>query len=59
MNLSSIHEVISGDHVAVVYCETEKQAADVFTKPLAPLKWPNALDLLAIEVRSRTKNVEK
>ena len=39
VNLSSIHEVISGDHVAVVYCETDKQAADIFTKPLDDTKF--------------------
>ena len=51
VDLSSIHEEISKDNVKVSYCETDRQAADIFTKALAPLKWDNALSLLGIRVR--------
>ena len=48
INLSSIHDVIASNNVAVEHCATTEQAADIFTKALAALKWPAALDLLGV-----------
>ena len=52
VDLSSIKEVIDRDTVTVEYVETDKQAADIFTKGLAPQKWDAALDLLGLERHS-------
>ena len=49
VNLGSIKEILDNDNASIEYCPTAVQAADVFTKALPPLKWPNALDLLGIE----------
>ena len=49
INLSSVHEVIDQESVHVEDCDTAKQAADIFTKALAPQKWDNALALLGME----------
>ena len=35
------------------YVETDKQAADIFTKALEPLKWPNAIGLLGMQTHSQ------
>ena len=48
IDISSIHEVIQRDNVDISYCETNDQAADIFTKALPPLKWDNALQLLGM-----------
>jgi hypothetical protein len=49
VNLGSVKETLKRDNVTIQYIESNKQAADVFTKALAPLKWPLALKLLGIE----------
>ena len=49
VNISSVHEIVQDDNISVDYCETDKQAADIFTKALAPMKWGNALALLGME----------
>ena len=48
VNLQSIKEVLDMDGCSIVYCHTDEQAADIFTKALAPHKWQNALDLLGM-----------
>ena len=48
IDISSVNEVLDSDSIVISYIETDKQAADIFTKALAPLKWPNALSLLGI-----------
>ena len=48
VDLSSIKEVLKREGVSIEYCPTEEQAADIFTKALAPHKWPNALELLGM-----------
>ena len=48
IDISSIFEIIELDNIEIIYCKTDDQAADIFTKALAPLKWPNALSLLGI-----------
>ena len=41
------------DTTELVYIETKKQAADIFTKALAPNLWDNALDMLGIQKTGR------
>ncbi|CAE7856329.1 unnamed protein product [Symbiodinium microadriaticum] len=48
VNLGSIAEVLDEDDVKLHYVETNSQAADIFTKALAPQKWDNALRLLGM-----------
>ena len=48
VDLSSIKEIVDLDTVHIAYIDTNLQAADIFTKALAPLKWGNALALLGI-----------
>ena len=48
VNLGSIKEVLDRDFVSMPYCPTDLQAADIFTKTLAPSKWDNALRLLGM-----------
>jgi hypothetical protein len=48
VNIASVHEALQDPQFILEYIETLKQAADVFTKSLEPLKWPNALSLLGI-----------
>ena len=47
--MGSIKEEIEKPNISIEYCHTTFQAADIFTKGLAPLKWPNALQLLGIK----------
>ena len=50
IKVSSITDVLNRNdgQVHITYCHTEFQAADVFTKALAPQKWSNALELLGM-----------
>ena len=49
VNLGCLQEIFEEDESSVLeYVETDKQAADIFTKGLVPAKWPNALALLGI-----------
>ena len=49
VNLGCLQEIFDEDESSVLeYVETDKQAADIFTKGLVPAKWPNALALLGI-----------
>ena len=50
VNLSGLSEVFRDDSATVEYCQTDKQAADMFTKSWAPQKWAAALRLLGIRV---------
>jgi len=49
VNLGSIKEVFDEDSAIIEYIVTTEQAADIFTKALAPLKWHNALQLLNVK----------
>ena len=48
VNLSGLSEVFRDDTVTLAYCQTDKQAADIFTKALPPQKWRSALRLLGV-----------
>ena len=50
VNLSGLSEVFRDDSAEFENCQTEKQAADIFTKALAVQKWAAALRLLGIRV---------
>jgi len=58
VNLGSIKEVLEEDNVTLMYCNTHFQAADIFTKALAPSAWQNALDLLGIVTDATAYAVE-
>lgn len=49
VNLGAIHEMIQKDDIKLEYIETDKQAADIFTKCLDPNKWSAALALLGMK----------
>ena len=49
VNLECLAEQLEpGNGVRLEYVKTESQAADIFTKALAPQKWDHALKLLGI-----------
>ena len=50
VDVGSVKEVLDRGDAELTYIDTTSQAADIFTKGLAPLKWPNALGLLNIRV---------
>ena len=50
VNLSGLSEVFRDDSATVEYCQTDMQAADIFTKSFAPQEWGAALRLLGIRV---------
>jgi hypothetical protein len=50
VNLSALSEVFREDSAELEYCQTDNQAADIFTKALPPQKWAPALRLLGIRV---------
>ena len=47
---SGLSEALCDDSAELEYCQTEKQAADIFTKALAPQKLAADLRLLGIRV---------
>ena len=49
VNVSAIKECLDEDQIQLVFVETDKQVADIFTKALCPLKWPAALDLMGMD----------
>jgi hypothetical protein len=49
INLSSLYEVFEDPSVRLTYISTDKQCADIFTKALAPCKFPHALNLLQMK----------
>ena len=53
VKLGSLKEVCVNDNTELVYIETKKQAADIFTKALAPNLWDHALEMLGIQKMSR------
>ena len=59
MNLGSLKEVCVNDSTELVYIETKKQAADIFTKALAPNLWDHALDMLGIQRTDRPSPPEE
>ena len=48
VDLGSIKEVLDRDSVQIRYVASAEQAADIFTKAVAPQKWEHALTLLNI-----------
>ena len=52
VNLGSIKEVFDDGIAKIEYCNTAFQAADIFTKALAPALWSNALAMLGIDTGS-------
>ena len=46
--MSGLAEVFRADSATLEYYQTDKQAADIFTKSLPPQKWGAALRLLGI-----------
>ena len=46
VDLGSLSEEFDAPELSLEYVETDKQAADIFTKGLEPQKWQNALNLL-------------
>ena len=53
INLGSVKEAFENNSIDIVYCHTNFQAADIFTKALEPHKWDNALALLGIDSAPR------
>ena len=50
VNVGAISDTIEQDEsIDIMYCHTDFQAADIFTKALQPHKWINALALLGID----------
>ena len=49
VTLSSLKEACVNDDADQTYIDTKKQAADIFTKALAPNLWDNALEMLGIQ----------
>jgi len=49
INLGSLSELLQDNGIKLQYVESAKQAADIFTKALEPIKWPNATELLNIK----------
>jgi hypothetical protein len=58
INLGSAKEAIENNPIEIVYCHTNFQAADVFTKALEPHKWDNALALLGVDKMNQTTTKE-
>ena len=52
INLGSLKELLTENDIKLQYIESAKQSADVFTKALEPIKWPNALELLNMKTIS-------
>ena len=52
VNLGSLSEILQRG-MKLQYVETDKQAADIFTKALEPHQWPNAISLLGMQVHSQ------
>jgi len=48
INISSIHDALNNNNIDISHCTTDEQAADIFTKALAAMKWPAALQLLGV-----------
>ena len=53
VNLGGLSEILQQQGIRIQYVESIKQAADIFTKALEPLKWPNALELLNMHTQSK------
>jgi hypothetical protein len=54
VNLASLRELLQEKGIKIQYVESAKQAADIFTKALEPIKWPNALELLNIKASANS-----
>ena len=57
IELGSAYEVFEDPSCKLLYIATDKQRADVFTKPLPVCKWDHALDLLNMASLSSTCKV--
>ena len=58
INLGSVKEAMENNPIEILYCHTNFQAADIFTKALEPHKWDNALALLGIDKADQTATEE-
>ena len=50
VDLGSLSEEFNEPGLSLEYVETDRQAADIFTKALEPQKWQNALNLLGMRI---------
>ena len=57
INLGSVFECLQEGDIELEYCHTDLQAADVFTKAVAPQKWDKAMELLGIKPNPQTAAV--
>ena len=48
VNLASVYEQIEDPNIELVYVKSAEQAADIFTKALAPQNWDHALNLIGV-----------
>ena len=56
VNLQSVKDEIMRESTHLEYTITDKQAADIFTKALEPMKWPAALEMLGVVSPDRLKS---
>ena len=56
VNISALKEVIDWPRTALCYIRTNFQAADIFTKCLAPQHWSSALQMLSIHPNAEDFN---
>ena len=56
VNLQSVKDEIMRESTHLEYTITDKQAADIFTKALEPMKWPAALEMLGAVSPDRLKS---
>ena len=52
IDLDLIKDICDAGNAELEHVETDKQAADIFTKDLPPLKWPRAIELLGFDTSS-------
>ena len=46
VNVSSIAEVLQEEQISIIYCKTDEQVADIFTKPLDKTSFLKFRDIL-------------
>ena len=54
--MQSVKDEIMRESTHLEYTITDKQAADIFTKALEPMKWPAALEMLGVVSPDRLKS---
>ena len=48
VDIGSVHEALQEPNITLEYVDTHSQAADIFTKSLAPCKWEAAIQMLGV-----------